>query len=470
MAGISGTRRYRCGLPGGATRVPRKPNDEVRDPDVSIGWDVVLVLAVILIGGFFAAAEMALVSLREGQVRALGKRGKRGQRAAKLAQDPNRFLSSVQIGVTLATLMSGAFGAALLADKLARELNTLGMSGDLATPVSVVVVTLIISFFTLIFGELAPKRLALQRAERVSLFAAPVVDRLASVARPLVWILSKCTNAVVQLLGGDPRAARGVMSDEELRDLVAGHQALSADERHIVGEVFDAGKRQVREVLVPRTEVEFLPATMPISEAVTLAEHARYSRFPVYQESYDDVIGFVHARDLFDSRSELEGRRVGEVCRPVKFLPISKMVLSALSEMRKDRAHLAIVVDEYGGTAGIVTLEDLVEELIGDIQDEYDEDDSHPRQLHGGELEVDGLLNLDEFAEQTGLELPEGPYETVAGYLLSALGHLPVDGESAEVSGRTLTVTQLDGRRIARLRVSAARPDAAVAATEDQAG
>ncbi len=434
---------------------------------MNVGWDILLVLAVIFIGGFFAAAEMALVSLREGQVRSLGRQGRRGQRAARLAQDPNRFLASVQIGVTLATLMSGAFGAALLADKLANRLASLGLSGSVATPLSIVVVTLVISFFTLILGELAPKRIALQRAERVSLFAAPVVDRLATLARPLVWLLSRCTNLVVRLLGGDPAAARGLMTDEELRDLVAGHQALSPDERHIVGEVFDAGKRQVREVLVPRTEVEFLPASMPIADAAAMAEQARYSRFPVYQESYDDVIGFVHARDLFDSRGGPDGRRVGEVCRPVKFLPISKMVLSALSEMRKDRAHLAIVVDEYGGTAGIVTLEDLVEELIGDIQDEYDEEASHPRQLHGGELEVDGLLNLDEFAEQTGLELPEGPYETVAGYLLAALGHLPADGESAEVGGRKLTVTQMDGRRIARLRVS---PAPAAADEPPQAG
>jgi putative hemolysin len=434
--------------------------DEVGDPDVNVGWDILLVLAVILIGGFFAAAEMALVSLREGQIRSLSRHGKRGQRSAKLAQDPNRFLSSVQIGVTLATLLSGAFGAALLADKLATQFNHLGLSGSVATPLAIVVVTLVISLFTLVFGELAPKRLALQRAERVSLFAGPVVDRLATLARPLVWLLSRCTNVVVRLLGGDPAAARGVMTDEELRDLVAGHQALSADERHIVSEVFDAGKRQIREVLVPRTEVEFLPAAMPITDAAAIAEQARYSRFPVYQESYDDVIGFVHTRDLIDRRAEPDVRRVGDACRPVKFLPISKMVLSALSEMRKDRAHLAIVVDEYGGTAGIVTLEDLVEELIGDIQDEYDEDASHPRQLHGGELEVDGLLNLDEFAEQTGLELPEGPYETVAGYLLAALGHLPVDGESAEVGGRTLTVTQLDGRRISRLRVSPSRPAA----------
>jgi CBS domain containing-hemolysin-like protein len=206
-------------------------------------------------------------------------------------------------------------------------------------------------------------------------------------------------------------------------------------------------------VLVPRTEVEFLPATMPIAEAATTVSAAPHTRFPVYQESYDDVIGFVHARDLLGPHAGDGALRVGEVCRPVKFLPTSKTVLSALSEMRRENAHLAIVLDEYGGTAGIVTLEDLVEELIGEIQDEYDTDEGQPRQLHDGELEVDGLLNLDDFAEQTGVELPEGPYETVAGYLLAALGHLPGEGESVEVSGRKLAVTQLDGRRIARVRV-----------------
>jgi putative hemolysin len=423
-----------------------------------VGWDILLVLAVILIGGFFAGAEMALVSLREGQVRTLSRRGRRGQRAARLAQDPNRFLSSVQIGVTLATLLSGAFGAALLSNRLGNELSKY-MPRAVGDPLALIAITLVISFFTLVFGELAPKRIALQRAMRVSVIAAPVVDRLATLARPLVWLLSKCTNLVVSLVGGDPAAGRGVMTDEELRDLVAGHQALSPDERHIVSEVFDAGKRQIREVLVPRTEVEFLPASMPLKQAAGIAEQARFSRFPVYQESYDDVIGFVHARDLLDSRAALnDSRHVGEVCRPVKFLPISKTVLSALSEMRKDRAHLAIVVDEYGGTAGIVTLEDLVEELIGDIQDEYDTDAAHSRQLHSGEIEVDGLLNLDEFAEQTGVELPEGPYETVAGYLLAALGHLPESGEHADLAGRRLTVTQLDGRRISRVLVSPAKP------------
>jgi putative hemolysin len=430
---------------------------EVGDPDVNgVGWDVVLVLVIILIGGFFAAAEMAMVSLREGQLRALVKRGKRGQRAATLAQDPNRFLAAVQIGVTLATMLSSAVGAETLSGDLRRALVGF-MPAGLASAVAVLGVTLIIAFFTLILGELAPKRIALQRSEGVAVVAAPTLDRLATVARPLVWLLGRCTNLVVKLLGGNPSLGRGLMTEEELRDLVAGHQALSADERHIVGEVFDAGKRQVREVLVPRTEVEFLPASLPLGEAADIAAGAPYSRFPVYQESYDDVIGFVHARDLLD-RDASPAARVGQVLRPVKMLPISKTVLSAMSEMRKDRAHLAIVVDEYGGTAGIVTLEDLVEELIGDIQDEYDVDQGHPKQLRSGELEVDGLLNLDEFAEQTGVDLPEGPYETVAGYLLSALGHLPGEGESVEVAGRKLAVTQLDGRRIARVRVGQAAP------------
>jgi putative hemolysin len=436
-----------------------------------VGWDIAIVLVIVLIGGFFAATEMALVSLRDGQVRSLMKRGKRGQRAARLAQDPNRFLSAVQIGVTVATLLSGTFGAATLAEKLASVFRHHNLSAGVSSALAIAIVTAAISFFTLVLGELAPKRLALQRQIPIALGAAPVLDRIATLARPLVWLLSQSTNLIVRLLGGDPDAARAVMTEQELRDLLTGNQALSADERHIVSEVFDAGKRQVREVLVPRTEVEFLPASMPLAEAANVAVSAPYSRFPVYQESYDDVIGFVHARDLLGPSAD-PAALVGDVRRQVKLLPPSKTVLSALSEMRRDRAHLAIVVDEYGGTAGIVTLEDLVEELIGDIQDEYDVPDGHQREVRGANVEVDGLLNLGEFAEQAGVVLPDGPYETVAGYMLAMLGHLPAERETVEVAGYRLTVTEMDGRRISRVLVSqipgAAGPaaDAAPAAEE----
>ena len=424
-----------------------------------VGWDIVLVLLIVLVGGFFAAAEMALVSLREGQIRALMQRGKRGQRAARLAQDPNRFLSAVQIGVTLATLLSGTVGEATLAGHLRTALHHQGLSPGWSSTLSLIIVTVVISYFTLVLGELAPKRLALQRPEKAAMLAAPTLDRISVLARPLVWLLSRSINLVVRLLGGDPTAGRGVMTEEELRDVVAGHQALSADERHIVGEVFNAGKRQIREVLVPRTEVEFLAADTPLQRALEIVAGERYSRFPVYQQSYDDVIGFIHVRDLIDPQFTSREMTVGEIRRPVKLLPMSKTVLSALSEMRRDKAHLAIVMDEYGGTAGIVTLEDLVEELIGDIQDEYDVDEGQPKQLRGGAVEVDGLLNLDDFAEQTGIELPEGPYETVAGYMLAMLGQLPTGHETVEAAGHLLTVLSMDGRRIARVRVDPAPGD-----------
>jgi magnesium and cobalt exporter, CNNM family len=419
-------------------------------------WDVIIVLVIVLIGGFFASAEMALVSLREGQVRDLAKRGRRGARAARLASDPNKFLSAVQIGTTLATLVSGAFGADTLAGVLRSWMERQGLSGAVAGPLAFVIVTIFITYLTLVLSELAPKRIALQRTVPVAIFAAPLLDRIATLARPVVWLLSASVNGVVALLGGDPRQGRQAMTEQELRDLVTGTQALSPDERRIVGEVFDAGKRQIREVLRPRTEVEFLAAGTNVGVAAQIAASVPYSRLPVYQGSYDNVIGFVHIRDLLGPGAPARSALVDEVVRPVKFLPISKRVLSSLSEMRRERAHLAIVVDEYGGTAGIVTLEDLVEELIGDIQDEYDTVQSMTTKLRGGEVDVDGLLNLNEFTEQTGIELPEGPYETVAGYVLAALGEVPSAGESVEVPGYILTVTEMDGRRIARLRVKPA--------------
>ncbi len=418
--------------------------------------DIVIILVIVLIGGFFAGAEMALVSLREGQVRRLAQRGKRGQRAAKLAQDPNRFLSAVQIGVTLATLFTGAYGAATLAGLLSSALIRAHLARGLADPLAFALVTVAITYVTLILGELAPKRIALQRVERVALVSAPILDRIAVLARPLVWLLSKSTNLVVKLVGGDPRANRTVMTEQELRDLLASNQALSQDEREIVSEVFDAGKRQLREVLLPRTEVEFVSADTPLSQAAKLAVSVPYSRLPVYRDSYDNVIGFVHIRDLLDPARANRPLTVGQVSRHVKFLPISKTVLAALSEMRRERAHLAIVIDEYGGTAGIVTLEDLVEELIGDIRDEYDVEEGEPRRLRGGEVEVEGLLNLHEFAEQTGIDLPEGPYETAAGFVLARLGEVPAVGQSVEVADHRITVTEMDGRRIARLRIAPA--------------
>ncbi|SDG07543.1 hemolysin family protein [Klenkia brasiliensis] len=422
--------------------------------------NIVMVVVFVLIGGAFAGAEIALVSLRESQVRALGERGSRGRALSKLLGDPNRFLAAVQVGVTLAGFFSAAFGASTLSEPLGDWLTSLGLPQGVADPLSFVLVTIAISYLSLVVGELTPKRLALQRAEGFSLVVAGPLNRIAAAFRPVIWLLSRSTDLLVRLLGGDPKQSGESISQEELRDLVAAHESLSTDERRLIDEVFRAGGREVREVMTPRTEVDFLEASLTASRAAKLIADSGRSRYPVVGRTQDDVVGFVHVRDLLlPGHPAGRAATVGDLAREVKQLPGTAGVLTALSEMRRESQHLAIVVDEYGGTDGIVTLEDLIEEVIGEIYDEYDEDavpeTDEPAE---GPHDVDGLLNLDDFAEATGLELPQGPYETVAGWMLAELGRIPAVGDGAVHEGRQLTVTELDGRRIARIAVSPAPP------------
>jgi putative hemolysin len=410
-----------------------------------------IIVLLILFGGLFVASEIALVSLRESQVK--GMTGKRGKRVARLAESPNRFLATVQLVVTAAGFLSAAFGEARLSSHLAPRLEESGLSHGLADVVSLIVITLLISYFAIVAGELVPKRLALQRAERTALLLAPVVDRAARISRPAIWLLSRSTDVLVRLLGGDPGARREAITEEELRGLVASHESLTKDERKLIDEVFAAGERQLREVMIPRTEVAFLEASMTVARAQKLTKDAPHSRYPVTRDSQDDVVGFVHVRDFFVPVAKARTLKVGDVMRPVKMLPGTKKVLPAMSEMRREGFHLTIVIDEYGGTAGIATLEDLIEEVIGEIRDEYDVESSDPLRIAGGGMHADGLLNLDEVHEQTGVRLPEGPYETLAGFVMARLGHVPRLGEAVEVDAHRLTVTELDGRRVARVRV-----------------
>ncbi|MBO0811261.1 MAG: HlyC/CorC family transporter [Microlunatus sp.] len=436
--------------------------------------DAGLILLFIVISGVFAAAEMALVSLRESQVRQLASRSSRGQTIVRLTANPNRFLSAVQLGVTLAGFLSAAFGGATLAGPLGSQLERLHLAPGVADTVALVVVTALISYVSIVVGELTAKRLALQRSESFAMALAPLVDFIARIARPVIWLLGVSTNGLVRLLGGDPAASREEVSSEEIRAMVSGSESLGEEERRIVEEVFAAGSRSLREVMVPRTEVDFLDADTPAYQAVREVNTAARSRYPVRGESADDIIGFVHIRDLLDPRVSTRAIPVRELVRPVVSLPDTVRVLLALTELRRQAAHLAIVVDEYGGTAGIVTLEDLVEELVGEITDEYDEPeiDRGPDHDH----EVDGLLTLEEFADRTGVELPEGHYDTVAGYFVARLGRIPELGDSIEDEIPTgnegaddapaavrleMRVTELDGRRAARFwaRMTPVHPD-----------
>lgn len=425
--------------------------------------NVLLILVFIVIGGVFAAAEMALVSLRESQVKQLTNRGKRGHTVAKLTSNPNRFLSAVQVGVTLSGFLSAAFGGATLAGDLSPQLQKLGLTAAVSDAASLVLITAVISYASIVLGELTAKRLALQRSETYALALAPLVDFIAKLARPVIWLLGVSTNLAVRILGGDPHAGREEVSDEEIRALVSGSATLGDEERQIVDDVFAAGERSLREVMVPRTEVDFLPGDLPAYKAVREINQAPHSRYPVTGESADDILGFVHVRDLLDPDVSTRSTPVSELARPVLALPETVRVLRALTDMRRATAHLAIVLDEYGGTAGIVSMEDLVEELVGDITDEYDVVTQQRTHLEG-EIEIDGLSTLDEFAEQTSFELPDGPYDTVAGYFVAQLGRIPelndvvslevaVDHDDHEAAKLELKVIELDGRRAARFLV-----------------
>jgi putative hemolysin len=414
--------------------------------------NVALVLLFILIGGFFSASELALVSLRDAQVRRMAENDPRGAAVARLRADANRFLSSVQIGVTLAGFFSAAYGGSTLSGPLAAVLTGWGLPQGVAGTVAFVVVTIVISYLSLVLGELVPKRLALQRPETVARAVAPVLSRVATISRPLIWLLGRSTNAVVRLLGLDPRAADDGVSEEELQDMVRTHRSLGLEERRLLGDVFGAADRTVASVMIPRTEVEFLSGDMTVGEAVREVIDRAHSRYPVTGATVDEILGVVHLRDLLTALltdRDAARQQVRRFVRPVPLLPTGKPMLDALAELRARRAHLAVVVDEYGGTAGIVTLEDILEELVGEIEDEYDLDT--PSEADGAAL--DGLLHRDEVAERAGITLPPGPYETLAGYVQTALGRVPVVGDAVDVGGHRLTVTEMDNMRVARVQV-----------------
>lgn len=412
-----------------------------------------LVLLLIVLSGVFSATEMALVSLRPSQIEALGERTARGERVARLASEPNRFLAALQVGSVVAGFFSAAFGAAKIAEAVAPTLSGWGLSEEAAENLAVIGVTLLITFLALVLAELAPRRLAMQRAEGVALLFGPAIDVFATVLRPVIALLGRVTNLVVRLLGGNPDAGREQMSVLELRELVTRHEDLGEHERRIVGDLFRAGETRLGEILRPRTDVDFLDAALSVAEARAYALARPHSRYPVVDGTPDALLGFVHVRDLLtEDTPEGPPHTVRALARTAVVMPATKPVLAALAELQEIGGQIAVVVDEYGGTAGIVTMEDLVEQLIGDIRDEYDapalsgSPDAPPES-------VDGRLTLDAFARRTGVPLPDGPYETVAGFLMDRLGRVPGAGDAVDVAGYRLTVLATEGRRVAQVQV-----------------
>lgn len=426
--------------------------------DATLILNIALVALFILIGGVFAGTEMAIVSLRSAEVAEFERLSARGARIAKLVRDPNRFLSAVQVGVTLAGFLSSAFGASTLSPAVAPLLISWGVNEDAAEMLALFGMTLIIAYFSLVFGELVPKRLAMAHAAAFTRVLAPPLMAAAWLLRPVIWLLSASTNLVLRLLGQDPNHTRAAATSDDLAELIDSAPDLSQMSRNILTDVLGAKGRRLEEVMQPRPDVEFLKARMRVADAYDLVLQLPYSRYPVLGSSVDDVIGFVHLRDLATAVHAGEGdRSLGNLARPMLALPGSNRVIPTLEQMRESNDHLALVVDEYGGTDGIVSVEDLIEELIGEIYDEFDtEVDPEDSALRRGEsVEIDGGLIIQELEALVGVDLPDGPgYETVGGFIVDRLDRLARAGDAVESEGVLLEVVAVSGNRIMRVRVT----------------
>jgi putative hemolysin len=414
---------------------------------MSAPWgQLLLVAALILLNAVFAGSEIAFISLREGKLARLTERGRTGRTLARLARDPNQFLATIQIGITLANLLASATAAVTLAEPLVGALAPLG---DAARPTAVVLVTLVLTYVTLVFGELAPKRLAMQRPERWGLLAARPLALMTTLSRPVVWVLSRSTDVVVRLVGGDPTQGREEITEEELRDMVATQPELTPEERAIIGGAFEFGDRTLRQILLPRTHLLAFSEDVTAADAVRqLVEHG-HSRAPVYRDDrLDDIIGIVHLRALVSGDGT-----VGDHCTPTVMLPETASALDALRTMQEQRQQMAIVLNEHGGVEGIVTMEDLIEELVGDIWDESDRDVQAVRRHPDGSMSVVGSFPVHDL-EDLGIDAAPGDYTTVAGMILDRLGRIPDEGEYVNVNGWRFEVTDASNRAIRRVRVS----------------
>ncbi len=426
---------------------------------MSLGLNILLIFVFLLLGSVFAGTELALVSLRGSQIDQMEQEDARGKRVAQIARDPNTFLSTVQIGVTLSGFLSASFGESSISPYIVPIVESWGVPTSVAAPLTTIVLTLIISYCSIVISELVPKRIAMQRNEQIARAVVPAIHVFAKVCKPIIWLIGKNTNIIVRLLGFDPNETDSEVSDEELRVLVNTNTNLSKDERTILDDVFDASETIVAEVMRPRADVVFLDGDMPIEKAAAYVREMPYSRYPVTGKDFDDVLGFVHVRDLLDIRDP-EAKTVADVTREGISLPGTSKLLPSLELLRKRGIHLAVVIDEYGGTDGIVTLEDMTEELVGDIRDEYDlpEEKGGERTERttfvNGVATIEGGMTIEDFADLTGIELEDGPYETVAGYFLAHTGKMGEVGDTLPSDdGYDMTVTQVEGRRIETLEI-----------------
>jgi CBS domain containing-hemolysin-like protein len=418
---------------------------------VTLFLEFVAVAALILLNGFFVAAEYALVTVRRTRLQELSDDGnRRAKQVLGLTAVPPRFIAAMQLGVTVTSLAIGALGE----HALVKIFDPI-----MATVLAVVLALLVLTFFHVVVGELVPKGISLGHSERTALFVAPPVRLFFIVFKPLVWFLQRSSEVTLRLLGLEPPGADGaVYSEAELkllleRSTVEGE--LEQEEQEMLYKVFDFADKEAADVMVPRPEVAVVSADMPPEECLQKVLETPYTRFPVYRETPEHIIGVLHLRDLLMAMNErgIAAVQIEEILRPPYIVPETKDIAALLKEFRKTNQHMAVVVDEYGDMEGIVTLEDVIEEIVGEIEDEFDLPDESVERLDDHRIRIDGTFPIDDFNEQFGTDVPIEDYHTMGGYVFGLLGRAPEAGDELEDSAMRFKVVDLEGSRIDRLEV-----------------
>ncbi len=442
--------------------------------------EIILIIALLVVNAFLAASEIALVSVRKSRLRALADEGNRAaRRVLALAESPAAFLATIQVGITLAGFFAAAVGAVSLVNVVRDWLQDVPVSviAHNAQAIALILVTSLISFVTIVLGELVPKSLAVSRAEVIALRVVRPIETLAAISRPVVWLLTATTNLFLRLAGVSERSRIPSVTPSEILAMVETAEdegVVVEEEAELVEEALGFGQILVRSVMVPRVDVVLISAAKSLREAIDLFFSTGFSRLPVYRGSQDEVIGILHVKDAFRlvwTDPAAADKPVAEAVRPAYFVPETKPIDELLAELRARRTHMAIVVDEYGGLAGIVTLEDLIEELVGDIADEFDPGYEPFNEIAPGVLEVDGRVPLLDLLDRLDLErekLEPLEAESVGGLIADRLGRIPQEGDVVEAGPLRFEVRTMDGYRVARVRVELLTPSSEE--TGDEAG
>jgi putative hemolysin len=425
--------------------------------------EIVVLLALILVNAFFAASEIAIVSVRKTRLKQLVDEGNHEARIIdSLSENSSRLLATTQIGVTLVGFFSAAVAAISLADPFYSLILLVGIpiSPEAGHSLAVTVITTVLAFIMLLLGELVPKTIALQHAEKVALAVARPVDVLARVFAPVVGLLTWVTDLVVRVAGQSRKGTMPFVTAEEIKTMVdAGQEGgvLETTEKEMIYSIFDMGQTTTREVMVPRIDVFAVAVETPLPDVIRAAIRTSHTRIPVFEGNRDNIIGIVHTKDLL--KCGVETCPVGglrDLLRPAYFVPESKKIDELLREMQAHQVHMAIAVDEYGGTAGLVTLEDVLEEIVGEIKDEYDKEEALMQAVGEGEAIFQGITPLNHVNETMGLELEAEDVDSIGGYVYSQLGRIPAPGEKVETDSVTITVLSTAGRRIKKVKVTKA--------------